>query len=109
MSDILSPVANLPLTTSPRGVRILNVKGCPFIDGLRLDPGRFYLMFFSTEDRVPLPPAGFYEIADNKKVIYIKEFRPYMRSEYRTITISTISGPTLNMLCRHYRRSIEVR
>ena len=103
MSDILSPVANLPLTTSPRGVRILNVKGCPFIDGLRLDPGRFYLMFFSTEDRIPLPPAGFYEIADNKKVIYIKEFRPYMRSEYRTITTAeelTMNPDALKQLSR---------
>lgn len=87
MSDISSPVANLPLTTSPRGVRILDVKGCPFIDGLRLDPGKFYLMFFSTENQVPLPPAGFYEIADKKEIIFIKEFRPYMRSEYRKITV----------------------
>jgi hypothetical protein len=86
MSGILSPVANLPLTTSPRGVKILDVKGCKFIDGLRLDPGKFYLMFFSTENQVPLPSSGFYEIADKKEIIFIKEFRPYMRSEYRTIT-----------------------
>jgi hypothetical protein len=42
-------------------------------------------MIMSKEDAVPYPPQGFYEVPDKGKTIYITHFKPYQRSEYRTI------------------------
>jgi hypothetical protein len=82
MSDILRPVANLPLTVPPRGVLFRMVKGCSFNKGLRLDPDKLYLLFHSREQKISMPPAGFYDVPDKGIVIFVKEFKPYARSEF---------------------------
>jgi hypothetical protein len=86
--DILKPIANLPLSSPPRGVLFRDIKGCSFGKGLRLNPGHLYLFFSSQENSIPLPPSGFYDIADKGVTVFIKHFKPYMRSDYRRITVA---------------------
>ena len=86
MGNILRPVGNQPLTTTSTAGILNGVKGCKFSPGLWLRPGEMYLMIMSQADMVPYPPAGFYDRPDKGDVVYITHFKPYQRSEHRTIT-----------------------
>ena len=86
MSGILQPVANIPLTTTTTPGILKGVKGCRFEPGLWLNTTDMYLMVMSREEQIGYPPAGFYEVPDRGEVVYITRFKPYQRSEYRTIT-----------------------
>ncbi len=86
MSSVLQPVSNISLTTTSNPGILRGVKGCRFEPGLWLRKGELYLIIASTENLISLPPAGFYDAPDLGKIVYCKYFKPYQRSEYRTIT-----------------------
>jgi hypothetical protein len=86
MGNILQPIANIPITTTTTPGILRGVKGCRFEPGLWLNTSDMYLMIMSQEDHVPYPQAGFYDVPDKGKVVFITHFKPYQRSEYRTIT-----------------------
>lgn len=85
-SEILRPISNIPLTTTSSPGILRGAKGCRFEPGLWLRPNELYLMIMSKDREIPLPPAGFYEAPDKGETYYIAHFKPYQRSEYRTIT-----------------------
>lgn len=86
MSDLLQPIANIPLTTTSSPGILRGVKGCRFEPGLWLRKGELYLMIMSQEGQVGYPPPGFYDAPDLGRIVYVKYFKPYQRSEHRTIT-----------------------
>ena len=86
MGEILRPISNVPLTTTSSPGILRGVKGCRFEPGLWLRPNELYLMIMSKEREIPMPPPGFYEAPDKGETYYISHFKPYQRSEYRTIT-----------------------
>jgi hypothetical protein len=90
MSEIRKPIANVPLTTTSSPGILRGAKGCRFEPGLWLRKGEMYLMIMSQAEHVPYPPAGFYDVPDLGRVAYVKYFKPYQRSEYRTVTAQDI-------------------
>ena len=95
--DILKPVANIPITTTSSSGILKGVKGCRFEPGLWLNTTDMYLMIMSQEEHVPYPPAGFYEVPDRGKTVYITHFKPYQRSERRQITPDDVAASNGNM------------
>ena len=85
MSNILCPVSNYPLTAPPMGITFPSIKGCPFNPELWLSPPNLYLMVHERGKACRNPYVGFYNIPDQDRNVWIKEFRPYHRSEERII------------------------
>ena len=84
--SIYKPVANLPLIKPPRGCKTVMIKGCNLGKGIHLNPDDLYLFLPSKEAMIVPPPEGFYKVEGSALIVYVKSFRPYFRTDYRTIT-----------------------
>ena len=90
MSDIMKPIANLPLTAPPMGITVKEIKGCEFNPELWLVPPHLYLMLFDQRTICENPFPGFYSVPDKgDKVVFCKGFKPYRRSEKNEFGWST--------------------